>query len=133
MGEEAGQCPKTHLCLAGCLRHSRVLREDLNPSFRGGEGREMKIATALHHSLSERCLLSCSARCAPPWGERRLCPFCPHLLLQHPALLAARTPQHMHNTEQLCLLVARFPPKIRFLLIMVTKAALQGNLAFELF
>lgn len=69
-GEEADQLPKTHSCLAGSVRDSESFVKTLIHHF---WGREMKITTALHHSLSTHRLLSCSAWRAPSLGEDRLC------------------------------------------------------------
>lgn len=125
-GEE--QLPKSHSSV-----HDSVFHEALNPSFLG-RNEDCKVATAL---TPRHCLLPCSARGAwtlgaRPWPALPMggamamgsCP-CLCLLLQHAALLPASTPQHTTAQSNYAYWWHGFLPSIRFLLIMITKAALQ--------
>lgn len=122
------QLPKTHNSL-----HDSVFHEGLNPSFLGSN-EDGYVATSL---TPRHCLLPCSAWCAwtsgarpwpalpvgAAWGHARVCAcYCNMQLFCQPAPRSICTTgsSYAHWWHG-------FLPKIRFLLIMITKAALQGK------
>lgn len=122
-GEEADQLPKTHSCLAGSVRDSESSVKTSIHHF-WGRGGDENCHGATWQSLSTRsppavllgtvCVVIGRAPVVPPASAHRRgllpCSLCLHLLVQHPALLPARTPQHMHSEEQFCSLLVWFQP-----------------------
>lgn len=135
IGEE--QLPKSHNSM-----HDSVFHEALNPSFLG-RNEDCNVAASLTARL---CLLPCSGQCAgtsgaglgpalPMGGVRTMgsCP-CLCLLLPHAALLQPASCSMCTAWSNYAYWWHGFLPRIRFLLIIIAKAALQGStLAFGLF